>query len=72
MVLNIKDIYNELPFKKNNYFTFGSLNNFMKINDEVLDVWIKILKKVKNSKIILKSSLYICDDVIKKNLKKKV
>ena len=47
MVLNIKDIYNELPFKKNGYFTFGSLNNFMKINDEVLDTWIKILKKLK-------------------------
>ena len=54
-----KRSYNELPFKKNNYFTFGSLNNFMKINDEVLNTWIKILKKVKNSKIILKSSMYI-------------
>tara|TARA_B100000282_G_C31452042_1_gene362854 strand:+ start:34 stop:588 length:555 start_codon:yes stop_codon:yes gene_type:complete len=42
----------------------------MKINDEVLDVWIKILKKVKNSKIILKSSLYICEDVIKKRFEK--
>ena len=39
-------LFNELPFNRNNYFTFGSLNNFMKINDEVLDVWIKILKKV--------------------------
>ncbi len=62
--------FSELPFNKNNYFTFGSLNNFMKINEEVLDVWIKILKKVKNSKIILKSSLYICEDVIKKRFEK--
>ncbi len=62
--------FSELPFNKNNYFTFGSLNNFMKINEEVLDVWVKILKKVKNSKIILKSSLYICEDVIKKRFEK--
>ena len=56
----------ELPVKKNNYFTFGSLNNFRKVNEEVLDIWVKILKRVKNSKIILKSSLYVCEDVIKK------
>ena len=49
-----KRAYNELPYKKNNYFTFGSFNNFMKVNDEVLDTWIKILKKVKNSKLVLK------------------
>ena len=63
-------VYNELPFNKNNYITFGSLNNFMKINEEVLDTWIKILRKVENSKIILKSSLYVCEDVIKKRFKK--
>ena len=63
MVFKYKRYFNELPIKKNNYFTFGSLNNFMKINDEVFDVWINILKKVKNSKIILKSSLYVCEDV---------
>ena len=40
----------------------------MKINDEVLDVWIKILKKIKNSKLILKSSLYICEDVLLKKI----
>ena len=42
----------------------------MKINDEVINTWIKILKKVKNSKLILKSSLYICEDVIKKKFEK--
>ena len=61
-----KRTYNELPFKKNNYFTFGSFNNFMKVNDDVLSTWIKILKKTKNSKLILKSSLFVCEEVIKK------
>ena len=61
-----KRAFNELPFKKNNYFTFGSLNNFMKINDEVVNTWIEILKKVKNSKLILKSSLFLCEDALKK------
>ncbi len=61
-----KRTFNELPFKKNNYFTFGSLNNFMKINDEVVNTWIEILKKIKNSKLILKSSLFLCEDALKK------
>ena len=61
-----KRVFNELPFKKNNFFTFGSLNNFTKINDEVLNTWIKILKKTKNSKLILKSSLFLCEKVLKK------
>ena len=42
----------------------------MKLNDKVLDVWVKIIKKVKNSRIILKSSLYVCEDVIKKRFEK--
>ena len=44
------------PIIKNNYITFGSFNNFNKINDDVVKVWSKILKKVKYSKLILKSS----------------
>ena len=46
----------ELPSFKNKYFTLGCFNNFSKINDNVLDTWSEILKKVKNSKLILKSS----------------
>ena len=61
-----KRVFNELPYKRNNYFTFGSLNNFVKINEEVLNTWIQILKKVKNSRLVLKSSLFVCEEVIKK------
>ena len=43
------------PVIKNNYFTFGSFNNFDKINSEVIMVWSNILKAVKNSRLILKS-----------------
>ena len=56
----IKDVsfdsttYNELPYKQKDYFTFGSFNNFMKVNDEVLDTWIKILKHVKIQKLGLR------------------
>ena len=64
-----KRVYSELPFKKNDYFTFGSLNNFIKINNEVLNAWIKILKNTKNSKLILKSSLFLCDEVLKERFK---
>ena len=67
---NLRRYFNELPVKKNGYFTFGSFNNFMKINEEVLDVWVIILKKIKNSKLILKSSLYLCEDVIIKKFEK--
>ena len=62
-----------LPYKENKYITFGSLNNFAKINYDVLETWIKILKKVKNSKLILKSSVkrdvnFIKEEFEKENL----
>ncbi len=44
------------PIFENKFITFGSFNNYNKINDRVIKVWSKILKKVKNSKLILKSS----------------
>ena len=62
-----KRCFNPLPCKKNNIFTFGSLNNFHKITDETISVWSEILKKNSNSNLILKSSVF-CD---KKNLYKK-
>ena len=51
-----KRIENPPPYQKNKFITFGSFNNFIKINDKVVDVWCEILKNLDNSKLILKSS----------------
>ena len=58
------------PFNNNKYITFGSFNNFNKINLNVVEVWSKILKNVKNSKLILKSSRTINIDKLKELFKK--
>lgn len=58
------------PFKKNNYITFCSFNNFLKITEEVVDTWSEILKKVKNSKLILKSSMFQFNDDLLEKFKK--
>ena len=51
-----ENILHPLPYKKNGHITFGSFNNFKKINDEVINTWSTILKEVKNSKLVLKTS----------------
>ena len=48
--------FNKSPFVQNGYITFGSFGNFRKISDEVIESWSNILKKVENSKLLLKSS----------------
>lgn len=72
-ILKLPDIWNvhcgydlerkpyQFPCEKNDFFTFGSLNNFQKISNEVLEAWCKILQKCKNSKLILKSSSFDCN-----------
>lgn len=45
----------KLPFYRNKYFTFGSLNNILKINNNVIKVWSEILSNIDNSKLILTS-----------------
>jgi predicted O-linked N-acetylglucosamine transferase (SPINDLY family) len=54
---DIKREENKTPFISNNFITFGSFNNLDKVSDEVIEVWSKILKRIKNSKLIIKSSL---------------
>jgi len=62
--------FRDPPIKKNKFITFGSFNNFLKISDEVIEVWSNILKSIKNSKLILKSSLNVNKDVLLKKFKK--
>lgn len=45
------------PLLSNEYITFGSFNNYSKINKNVLSVWSLILSKIKDSRLILKSSV---------------
>ena len=53
---NLKRTILPAPFLKNQYLTFGSFNNFSKVNDIVVSTWSKILRSIPNSRLILKSS----------------
>jgi protein O-GlcNAc transferase len=44
---------NELPALASGHITFGCLNNFCKINDQVLDLWARVLLTVDQSKLLL-------------------
>ncbi len=44
-------------YRRKGYITFGSFNNFTKVNDAVLAVWAKILQQVPESKLFLKAGI---------------
>ncbi len=67
---NFERKYNQLPYIKKKYFTFGSLNNFRKISDQTVYVWSQILKKVPNSNLILKSADFCSDEMLLNKFKK--
>ena len=46
---------NELPARKSGRITFGSLNNFCKVNEPVLRLWARVLGAVRDSHLILRS-----------------
>ncbi|MDR3404796.1 MAG: tetratricopeptide repeat protein [Chthoniobacter sp.] len=48
---------NELPAQPTGTVTFGSLNNFCKVNEPLLKLWARILSEVKDSRLILLSGL---------------
>ena len=62
--------FTQSPFRKNKYITFGSFNNYLKLSDDVIKVWSKILSSVKNSKLLLKSSLHHNEKTILKKFTK--
>ena len=44
---------NDLPALGNGWITFGCLNNFCKVNENVLDLWAQVLTAVPNSRLML-------------------
>jgi predicted O-linked N-acetylglucosamine transferase (SPINDLY family) len=57
---------NTLPALKNGYITFGSLNNFCKVNPGVLKLWAQVLKAVDRSRLVLlapegSARRWVCD-----------
>ncbi len=47
-----------LPAGQNGFVTFGSLNDFRKVNDDVLRVWAKVLAAVPGSRLLLKAGIF--------------
>jgi len=48
---------NSLPALGNGYITFGSLNNFCKVNPSVLRLWARVLRVVESSRLVLLAPL---------------
>jgi protein O-GlcNAc transferase len=44
---------NSLPAVQNGFVTFGCLNNFCKVNDQILALWAAVLRQVKDSRLLL-------------------
>ncbi|SVB24131.1 uncharacterized protein METZ01_LOCUS176985, partial [marine metagenome] len=44
-----------LPAYENGYVTFGCLNRFSKVSDDSLELWASLLKRIPDSKLLLKS-----------------
>ena len=65
---DIKIDHSSYQHKKN--ITFGSFNNLSKINDNVINLWSEILKRVENSKLFLKAK-QLDNLIIVENIKKK-
>lgn len=53
-----------LPALTNGYITFGCMNNFSKVTDEVLDLWQRLLKQIPGSRLLLKAK-QLADEGVK-------
>jgi len=59
-----------LPALTNGYVTFGCFNNLTKIGENVIELWIKILKIIESSKIFIKAK-QLNDPIVRELLIKK-
>ena len=47
---------NELPADRNGWVTFGCLNHFCKVNEAVLSLWARVMRVVKDARLVLLSA----------------
>ena len=52
------------PCLKNNYVTFGAFHSYKKISDDILKIWNEILKRVPDSKLIIRSDEFKSDSMV--------
>ncbi len=45
----------DLPAERNKFLTFGCFNNFSKLNEQVFELWSKVLHAIPDSRLLLKS-----------------
>lgn len=57
--LNKSPPVNALPALKNRFITFGSFNNYGKVNAETVALWASVLEAVPNSKLLVKAQSFI-------------
>ena len=57
-----KEPVGEAPHERKGCITFGSFNNFTKVNDQVLETWGKILSAVPGSRLLLKAEVFDHED----------
>jgi predicted O-linked N-acetylglucosamine transferase (SPINDLY family) len=55
-----------LPALKNGYVTFGSFNSFKKLNKNVLDTWVRILRLKSGARLLLKAGQFAEPEIQKK------
>jgi predicted O-linked N-acetylglucosamine transferase (SPINDLY family) len=55
-----------LPSEKNGWITFGSFNRMPKMNNTILEIWASILKRLKKSRLLLKTKAFKDPDIQKK------
>lgn len=60
--MEVTEVGKEPPCRKNGYVTFGSFNNFAKVNDGVMRAWGEILRQMPEARLLLKAEIFDRDD----------
>lgn len=56
----------QTPFSKNGYITFGSFNRFNKMNDRVVETWVRVLRNNPTARFVIKTKEFMSEKLKKK------